>query len=318
MAPALPELVNELKMLRKGRGLFVSHIDERVGTALRAACAVTEEDGPAQIRQKVFSRLENLARDLPTDLRVAVTAAFGIAPDARLPLYQDRVSWAASKLNRDPRTARRRIDDGIHHLAQLAAVSPPEPAARATSDWRTAELRLALALDRPSAEVLQYRRVVAERDGVRELDLAMTVAAPAGERIPVAGDLGVHLFHGGTLVTRGTGSTGRFTFSLLLPRPLDRGEAHDFALQVSLPAGRPLRPYFVSVLEHPCDELDLRVRFDRRRPPAAVWSLRGAHQHEVTTAVPAGERVALDHAGETRIVARDLTQGRVYGLRWFD
>src|ERR1044072_2953557 len=143
MTLALPELIGELKTLRKGRGLFVSQIGDRVGTSLRTLCAVTDEDGPAEIRQKVGERLEYLARNLPADLRVAVMAAFAIAPDARLPLYQDRVSLAATKLDRDPRTARRRIDDGIQHIPQLAAASSPA-ASRPTSstDWHTAELRV--------------------------------------------------------------------------------------------------------------------------------------------------------------------------------
>src|ERR1700754_3464822 len=233
MTLALPDLIGELKTLRKGRGLFVSQIGDRVGDTLRAVCAVTDEDGPAEIRQKVGERLENLARNLPADLRVAVMAAFAIAPDARLPLYQDRVSLAAAKLNRDPRTARRRIDDGIQHIAQLAAATAPTPRPAASAEWHTAELRVCLALDRERPEVLHYRTIVADRDDLRELDLAMTVSTPGSPGpAPHPRELGVELFHGGTLVARGMESSDRFAFSLVLPRPLARGETHDFAMLV--------------------------------------------------------------------------------------
>lgn len=310
MTLALPDLVEELKTLRKGRGVFVSRIDERVGTVLRAVCSVTEQDGPAEIRRKVCTRLEGLARHLPADLRVAVMAAFAIAPDARLPLYQDRVSWAASKLNRNPRTARRRIDDGIHHIAQLAAAGEPEPAVRPAPAhaWRIAELRAAMALDRDRPEVLQYRRIVAETDGLAEFDLAITVPSPGGVE--------VDLFHGGTLVTRGMAATDRFGFSLALPRPLTRGESHDFAIRVRLPVGVPMRPHLACVPRYPCDLLDLRVRFDRARLPGTVWLLRNAFQRDIDDLVPPRARVPVDHAGESHVRFRDVTAGMAYGLRW--
>jgi len=316
MTLALPELIGELKTLRKGRGLFVSQIGERVGNSLRTLCAVTDEDGPAEIRQKVGERLEYLARNLPADLRVAVMAAFAIAPDARLPLYQDRVSLAAAKLDRDPRTARRRIDDGIQHIAQLATASSPavtRPAA--STDWHTAELRVGLALDRERPEVLHYRTIVADRDGLRELDLAMTVSAP-GPAARTPRSLGVDLFHGGTLVARGMEASDRFAFSLVLPRPLARGETHDFAMLVRLPAGAPIRPYFACVLKHPCAQLDLRVRFDRARMPARVWLLRNAFQRDITDAVPPREAARVDDAGEIRARFSDLNPGMAYGARW--
>ncbi len=318
MTAVLPELIGDLKALRKGRGLFVSRIDERVGATLRAVCAVTEEDGPAEIRQKVGERLESLARNLPADLRVAVMAAFAIAPDARLPLYQDRVGLAATKLNRDPRTARRRIDDGIHHIAQLATVAEPERAPRpaASSRWHTAELRVALALDRGRREVLQYRTIVADRDDLTEIDLAMTVSTANRGPSPLPRDLGVDLFHGGTLVARGMESSARYAFSLVLPRPLARGETHDLAMRVQLPGDQPMRPHFACVLRHPCRVLDLRVRFDRDRPPERVWLLRDAFQRDLNDLVPTRENVRVDGAGESQASFRDLAPGMAYGLRW--
>lgn len=308
MTLALPDLVDELKTLRKGRGVFVSRIDERIGAMLRTVCAVTEEDSPAEIRRKVCARLENLARNLPADLRVAVMAAFAIAPDARMPLYQDRVSWAATKLNRNPRTARRRIDDGIHHIAQLAAVSAPAPPVRPRSTWRIAEMRATMALDRERPEVLQFRRIIAETDGVTEFDLAITANASTG--------LEVDLFHGGTLVTRGMGASDRSTFSLVLPKPLARGESHDFAMRIRQPVDQPLRPHLACVLKHPCDLLDLRVRFNRTRLPGVVWLLRNAFQRDIDDSAPQGTRVPVDHAGECHVTFRDVTPGMANGLRW--
>ncbi len=317
MTVLLANLIEELKILRKGRGLFVSHIDERVGVTLRTVCEVTEADGPAEIRYKVGERLGNLAKKLPPDLRIAVMAAFAIVPDARLPLYQDRVSWAAAKLNRDPRTARRRIDDGIHHLAQLATMSGPRPVALGSAGWHTEKLRLTLVLDRGHPEVLEQRRIIADSDGLTELDLATTVTGTrVAERTPT--DLGVNLFHGGTLMARGMEASDRFGFSLRLPAPLARGDVHEFALRLRPRDGLPLRPHFACVPRHACDLLDLRVRFDPRQVPDRIRLLEGVFQRDLDDVAACGEEVVADPAGDVHVVFSDLTPGMAYGVRWND
>src|SRR5881394_2236323 len=91
MEAVLAALIRELKTLRKGRGLYVRQVSERVGPTLRRVCNVLASDGPADIRRKVSDQLEALAGALPEDLRTAITAAFAINPEARLPFYQDRV-----------------------------------------------------------------------------------------------------------------------------------------------------------------------------------------------------------------------------------
>ncbi|MFC4852371.1 hypothetical protein [Actinophytocola glycyrrhizae] len=303
MTAVLTDLISDLKVLRKGRGLFVSRIDERVGTTLRTVCEVTDADGPAEIRHKVGERLGNWAKKLPPDLRVAVMAAFAIAPDARLPLYQDRVNLAAEKLNRDPRTARRRIDDGIHHLAQLAAAFAPKQGSRehGSTRWHIAELRTTLALDRDRPEVLEQRRIVADVDDLSEVDITATPAAVV-----------VDVFHGGILVPRGG---RRFAYTLRLPEPLQQGQSHDLALRARLGREQHTRPWFVCVLEHPCATLDLRVRFDRRRVPVRITAFEHVHPRDFASATD-GVFVHADAAGEVQASFTDLTPGMAYGVRW--
>jgi hypothetical protein len=293
---ALVDLVRELKALRKGRGLLASHIGERIGSALRAICDVRDDDGPAVIRQKVARRLENLAGDLPADLRIAVLAAFAIAPDARLPFYQDRVSWTARRLNRDPRTARRRIDAGIDHLAQLATVRPvPAPRAAkvapSSTGWRTVELRVAVALDRARPEAVEVHRIVAEQDDLAAVDVPVPEAA--------------EVLYGAARVRHG---------SVELPRLLGRGAEHEFAVQYPLP--EPAVPHAVRALDRACDQFDLRVRFDRARPPWRIWLLRAALDRDIAEPERTGEIRAADEAGEIHLVFRDLTPGLAYGARW--
>ena len=282
---AQAELVTDLKALRKGRGLYVNNVAERVGHTLRDLCGVTEQDGPGEIRVRVAQRLEHLAVDLPDDLRIAVLAAFGMLPAARHPLYQERVNWIAERIGRDPRTARRRIDDAIHQLAQLAFTplrmrNVAEPAA---SGWHTAATRVFLTLEGANPEAIEHHRIIAAQDNLREVELGPVFGQPA-------------VLWGGTL--RGS--------HLVLPSPLSAGEAHDFWVRSTNPV-RPRRILYIP--RRRCDQLELRVHFDWDRRPRVVTRLQGHPLRDTG-------RVAVDQAGEIYLTFRDLSRGAAYGARW--
>ncbi|WP_329054938.1 hypothetical protein OG738_16575 [Amycolatopsis sp. NBC_01488] len=295
------ELVQELKTLRKGRGL-AGRVEDRVGPLLRSACAVSEEDGLVAIRKKVSDRLTKWASDLPDDLRLAALAAFAISAEARQPLYQDRVRWAASRVDRDPRTVRRRVDEAIDLLAELAS-STSSPPAVPGDRWHTLSLSVALVVDEPL--VLEQRRIVADQDGVGSVDLA--VSLPAGRA-----DLSVTVLYGGTLVDRGMETSSRWGYGLELPRPLSRGEVWEWAVLFRPPS---LRPYLVSVPRQRCDEFDLRVRFGGA-PPAEIWVLEGAFQRDVSDPGYQGRPEQVDSSGEVHLRFRGLAPGLAYGARW--
>ncbi|WP_410669598.1 hypothetical protein [Amycolatopsis sp. cmx-4-68] len=302
------ELVQELKTLRKGRGLL-GKVEERVGPVLRSACEVTEDDGLVAIRNKVSGRLTELASHLPDDLRLAALAAFAICAEARQPLYQDRVRWAAVKVDRDPRTVRRRVDEAIDLLAELATGSLRSPSpGPASGQWHTVSLSVAMVLDQPQPSVLEHRRIIADQDGLRSLDLA--VSLPAGRR-----DLDVTVFHGGTLLDRGMEATDRWGYGLELPRALSRGESWEFTVLFRLASPSALRPYMVCVPRHACEVFDLRVRFGAEGP-AEVRALEGAFQRDVSDPGYRGRRHPVDSAGEVHMRFRGLTPGLAYGARW--
>jgi hypothetical protein len=303
------ELVDELKTLRKGRGLLAGSIDERVGPAVRGACDVSDGDGLAVIRHKVTTRLSELSEQLPDELRVATLAAFAIGPEPRHALYQDRMNWLARKADRDPRTVRRRVDDAIKQLADLALSEPRDRAGDPADRWHTTQLHVAVAMDRPRPEVLEQRRIVADQDGLRELDLA--VSLPVTRR-----ELEVTVFYGGALRDRGMEASDRLGFTLTLPKPLARGESYDFAMRFRLPTARAMRPHLVCVPKRPCDVFDLRLRFARDDVPLRVGHLQGAFQRDVTDPVCHGTPHPVDKAGEVRMRFRHLTPGLAYGARW--
>ena len=136
------------------------------------------------------------------------------------------------------------------------------------------------------------------------MDLAVSV--PAGE-------LSVSVFYGGTLEDRGMEASARVGFALNLPKPLARGESHDFAV---LFRPRVIKPHLVCVPKQPCELFDLRVRFARDRVPGHVWMLRGAFQRDVSDPEFKGQRQEVDRAGEIHLRFHRLTPGLAFGARW--
>lgn len=318
MAVAVAELIRDLKALRKGRGLMVSRIGERIGPALREVCNVQDSSNTAEIRKKITDRLVTLAGGLPDDLRIVVLAAFSLHPEARHPFYQERVRWAAEQLRRDERTARRRVDVAIEALAELA-VSPAGPAEQSSDQvagWHTAGLWVSLSLDLPVPEAFEYRRVIADRDGIAELDLSMTLTAANRAESLAFRELDIDVFRGGTLLHWSRESTDRFAFGLGLPQPIMRGQTHDYAIRIRVPSGQVMQPHYVCVPKHRCEMFDLSVRFGKSNMPRRVWRLSEAFQRDVDDPFPRGEVLSPDAAGEIHLTFRELTPGLAYGARW--
>lgn len=319
------ELVEELKTLRKGRGLYVPQVGDRVGPVLRQIGGVTQEDDARELRRKVANSLEEYAVALPEDLHVAVLAALAVHPDVRLPFYQERIRWIAHYLERDERTARRRVDEGIERLAELmlglGAVGDAPVLDLLGPGWRVAELRTIVLLDQPVREAIEQRRIVAERDGLDRLEMGYSLP-----RDPAAGpdpdrELRIDVLYGGMLVRRQMESSERIGLVLQLPRRLERGEAHEYGMRIQVPKQRRIQPHFVCIPGIPkvsIDAFNLRIRFDRDRLPQQVWRLDGAYQRDVDDPVPIGEPVSPDITGEVQVRFRNLAPGLAYGLRWLD
>ncbi|GAB2867761.1 hypothetical protein [Lentzea nigeriaca] len=300
MPSTYAKLVRELKTLRKGRGVH-GRIADRVGTDLAAACGITRADGPSAARQKLVTRLTELVEQLPDDLQLAARAAFGLIPEVRHPLYQERVNWVAAEIERDARTVRRRVDEAVEQLAELAATTTR----RDTGGWHTTELAVAVALDQRQPEVIERYQVVVEQDGVDQLEFAAVF--PVRRR-----DVEVHLLYGGTLQDR-SATHDRPGFTLVPAEPLVRGTIHDFAVRYRLQSRDVMHPCVLHVPDRPCEVFDLRVRFehDRKR---LVRTFDGVLQR--ADAEPDGGQQAVDRAGEIHLRFSRLLPGLLYGVRW--
>ncbi|MFD8496735.1 hypothetical protein [Amycolatopsis sp. NPDC059657] len=309
------DLVGELKLLRKGRGISVVALGPRVGPAMRAAFGIADADDVAEIRRKLSESLVTLSASLPEDLRTAALAAFGLHDQAKHPFLQARVSWVARALDRDERTARRRIDEGIERIAELAVSVQAgllEPAYPSRS-WHTEELRVALALDQRVPEAFEFRRVVADADDIAELDLALTLTNARKRRETVGeNDLQVDVFYGGTLAETVMESSERFGLMLHLPKPLRRDARHDIALRFRAVFRH---PHYVCVPRHRVDLFDLHVKFPPSLPGTIV-KLENVFQDDARDPAAGGEALTPDGSGEVHVQFRGLAPGFAYGVRW--
>lgn len=308
MSVVVDQLVSELKALRKGRGILASPIVFRVGPALREATGTLAVEQALDVRRKVAACLRQWAGDLPEDLELAAVAAFALDQADRLPYYKDRVRLVAERLGRDERTARRRIDEAIERLAEMAASALSTdrlPAGEHNGDWHTEELRVAVALDQPAPEAFEFRRIIADQDRIAHVDLTLT-ALTATEA------LDVDVFHGGRLTARADPHNLR----LKLPKPLRRNESHHIGLRLRAAGDWAMTPHYVWVPKRRCVEFDLRVRFDLDSPPKRIWRLVNAYQQDVEDVVPRGQKIHVDPAGEIHTSFRELTPGLAYGIRW--
>ena len=315
------EIFGDLKVLRRSRGVDTKEISEKVGPSLRLACGIVADDGPAIIRTKLRTRLGELAEALPPDLKALAQAALALVPEANNQFYNKRLDWAAKRIERQERTLRRWADAALLQLAELAAAelgpAPGRPEGKAIGDgWHTEILRAMLNLSTPEPEAFEFRTIVADRDELPEIDLAVTLTAGPNGSSSARGALAMDVLYGGRLTQRYMEGERRFAMKLTFPEPLRTGDRHDFALRFRVPDDMPMRPHFVSVTKQPCDLVDLRVKFDDKHIPSNVWQLSRVFQSDLADPTRRGERVPVDAVGELRVRFTSPDPGFAYGVRW--
>lgn len=312
------QLRDELRNLRKGRGVYALDVADKIGPALRTHCEIGPADETHTARAKVVDWLVRQARGLPDDLELAVLAGMAVHPQAQQLFLSQRIQWLAERLDRDQRTARRRLDEGVHRLAEAAATGiPAAPAAAPTpgDGWYVAELRAVVRLDRPVPEALEFRRIVAERDGVDRLEAMLTL--PREHPDPAAPhELAVEVIYGATVGVLERASPSTFRFVLELPGALRAGDSHEYALLFRIPPDQPMSSQYLIVPARRCDLFDLRIRFDRNRPPSALWRVADQLYVGREERLPDSPVLGPDKCGEIHEAFHGLRPGFSYGVSW--
>lgn len=305
----------EIRALRKGRGIHAADLAQRVPARshLRDLAGVTGEDVGA-LRQALSGELANCAAGLPDDLRTAVLASLGILPETRaMRTFDERVDLLARTIGYAERTSLRRIDDAEKLLAEAVTAELRRRrgrAANAPTEWEVDELRTLLRLDTDTPEAHEHRRIIATRDGLREVMAWHDV--PAGpDGVP---ELEAEELYGCRILRREQPSTNRFEFVVYLPEPLRVGEPHEFGLIVRVRKGQ-MRPHYIFTPECRCRSFQLRVRFGRERP---LW-VRKVEAETVRTfdaGKPGDNIIQPDETGEVSLSFHNPTMYLGYGAQW--
>ncbi len=316
MDPA--DVARELTELRRGRGLDAIDAHTRVGPLLRTLCGIAADDSLVAARRKLLLRLSPLLNQMPEDLQLAASVALALHTEATGLFLDRRIAWLAGHFDRDPRTARRRIDDAFRLLAQYLVDGPPtDSAVQANSalGWHVLALHATLRLDVDRPQLVERRRIMAIVDELDELRLAFS--APRSAANPEAGRIEIAAVYGGEIVERIDFTGSHAQFVLRLPRPLRLGQQHDYSVQVTSWSHAAMRPYYVLNPLRPTEHFSVRVKFDRATPPSRIWQLAGQPSRVIDDPDPLDDDLLhLDAVGEIALEFHDLKQGLNYGLQW--
>jgi hypothetical protein len=220
-------------------------------------------------------------------------------------------SWAADDLAGEPGTASRPEGNGRPSAGRDGPGGDPADA------WFSESCTALLRLDTEPIESLEQRVVVAVADGVAELATSMSVPRHPRDGGAAHG-LDAELLHGGSIQLREQPYESYFRNVIVLPRPLRRGERHEYAMRFRIPPDQPMAPHFVQVPLRRTDCFEARVRFSPGRLPRAVWRLAGAPTAVIYERGPARDTLVPDRFGEVHVSFRDLKVGLAYGVCWQD
>ncbi len=299
---------DELLEIPRGRGMLANDVADRIGPGLRVACRVTPDDSPALVRRKVGERLSELCGRLPNDLRISVLAALALHAEADHQFMQDRMGWAARRINRDhPRAAVRRMKVGFRIIAEQLDDLVDNPSIN--QGWHTGSLRALLRMDVDPPQVHEERTIVSTVDGLEEVQLRFSAHGQSDDPITAA------VQYGGEITGSERVVASHRKFALRLPAPLRAGEQHEYGVLFTGHPRAVMPPFYVLTPLHPCAKFSVRVRFGAE-VPKQIWRVDGIPSRAIDDYDPDDALVSADRFGEVALEFSRLHQGLSYGVRW--
>ena len=327
-------VVEGLRRLRKGRGIFADDLDDRVRPEFAELFGASEDTGSA-LRDKLVEYLEELAVGLPGSLQRAASLSLNLPPAERTENLQQRLERLAEELYCDDRTARRRMDEAFDRMADYAARGggPAAGGMHTAQGWYVDVFDAVLRLDLDHPEAIERRTIVATAATLDRVETAVDVprhphreGGGASGVTGVSGASGVsgadgtalvrEIVFGGIEAGRGRDSSTHFRTTVLLPRTLRKGDRHTYGIMARIPPGQTMVPRYVYVPYGFCRYFTLLVRFHPDRLPGRVWTHNGSPHSAVNDGLPGETLLVLDRANEVRAEFRNLVSGCAYGIQW--
>lgn len=313
-----PDIVRELQEVRRGRGIQADDLHTRVGSHLRAASGITDTDTSAVVRRKLTLRLAELCGLLPSDLQLAARVAFSLHEEAEGQFLDRRVEWLATYFDRDPKTARRRIDQAFRLLSEHVDEGnsrDDDTSEYAPDGWYIASMRAALRMDTDPPQLTEERTIVATVDSLDEIVVAL--AAPKDfDRTESHDRIAAEIVYGGEIVEEHHPSGGYARFVLRLPQPLNVGQRHEYGIQFTSYSRSLMLPFYVLTSLRRCDHFTARIRFGHKHTPGTVWRVSGVPPRALDDFTPTDDLITVDRVGDVSVEFHELKPGLSYGVQW--
>jgi hypothetical protein len=307
-------ITDEIRTLRKGRGLQAGDLDSRLGPLLGELAG---GDDAAVRRKNLMAAISQCTAQLSGEYGIAVEASLALSAETmHEPFFANRVSWLAGQMDREYRTALRRIGQAELRLAELIATELRDRRGRipaSAGGFYVNELRTLLRLDTEILVSEEDRRIVATREDLTEVTVLLDLPREANE---LGADLQADIRYGGHLLRKQQPSRNRFKFVLRLPEPLQPGQVHSYGLSLRMPRRMLRLPHYLVTPECQYNRFDLRIRFDPERLPTWIRRVEGETVRQFEDARPPARPLVPDAAGEVSQEFSSLTMFLGYGIQW--
>jgi hypothetical protein len=303
-------LIEQLKRLRKGRGVDAPDLLSRIDPLLRRRCGIGPADSVTRARALLIDYLRQLVGALPADLAEVAAATLGMDTAATGRFLEARVGWLSDRLGREQRTVYRRMDEAFNLMA--AAAEDIAANRSAMHGWYVELLEAVLRLDKDSPVSLEDRHIRVTAPQLTEIVNSTSIPGPPGEGPRLVTEM---VFGGSLRPVQGGGGSTVSTY-ISLPAPLREGDTHHYRLQTRVPPGTEMAPHYVCVPLRRCQRFTVRVRFPLDRVPERVWRVEEVTPRSIDDR-PAG-RVPVRPNADAEVFQEfnDLRQGYGYGIQW--
>ncbi|HMS18254.1 MAG TPA: hypothetical protein PKA37_15525 [Planctomycetota bacterium] len=301
----------EIAALHKGRGLRDPRLGRRVGPALRAALHITDPATEPQVRDRVVAAIRSAAQTLPSDLRTAFLLASALTTDA--PTLSGRLAKAATALDRDPRTVRRRLAQANDAVAVvLERGSRPQPAME--DAWYIESLSSLVEINAPRVRTRATKVIVPTQGGATRVSERFSLPNAPSDLCGIA-EPEISVNAGGKLLDvqrRGT----VWSYDVELHEPMVVGVQQEIITEIGFPSMSLLAPVVIMVPIRPCRFFDITVDFGQPPITEAAWLVDGDYPTTLADSPAPSTRLEVPESGRLRAAFSGLRAGLAYGLRW--
>ncbi|ADD43828.1 hypothetical protein [Stackebrandtia nassauensis] len=305
------ELIEELRLLHRGRGVAAAELGSRLGPRLLSLTELGSDADTSRLRAELMERLRLcVARLGDAELRLAAEADLGLR-HSHLELAERRARLVID-LRWSERTVYRRVDEARCLLAEVIAT---ELSGRGDSaeGWYLASFDALMRLDRDPVSIHESRTIVSTRDGLDEVELPFDVPQGAGGGWP---RLDFDARSGGEIVAADASSPRRPRTRVALSKTLARGQTHLLEIDITVAEGELPRPHYILIPERTVERARLRVRFDKAALPRWVRRVEAEPVRAFDPPHDDGQWLVPDRSGEVGVEFRRLCLQLGYGIQW--